>query len=110
MSALSQRGRAILAVIAVSLAFATPGLAQMPGSPWKKGAPLPEPDEELYGVAAGGKPYVIGGGGGQLRVRPGHRQVDEEEGDAAAGAPCGPRLLQRQDIRLRRLRPPGESP
>jgi len=33
----------------------------MPTSPWKKGAPFPEPDEELYGVAANGKLYVIGG-------------------------------------------------
>ena len=60
---------AILAVIA-SLVFATAGLAhtvgqaQMPTSPWKKAAPFPEPDEELFGVAAGGKLYVIGGFGG----------------------------------------------
>ena len=33
----------------------------MPTSPWKKGAPFPVPDEELYGVAANGKLYVIGG-------------------------------------------------
>ena len=33
----------------------------MPASPWKKGAPFPEPDEELYGVASNGKLYVIGG-------------------------------------------------
>ena len=35
----------------------------MPTSPWKKGAPFPEPDEELYGVAVNGKLYVIGGWG-----------------------------------------------
>lgn len=63
MSVARYRKSAILAVIAVGLAFATSGLAQMPGSPWKKGAPFPEPDEELYGVAAGGKLYVIGGWG-----------------------------------------------
>ncbi len=63
MSAVLQRGTAILAVIAASLVFATAGLAQMPPSPWKKGAPFPEPDEELYGVAVGGKLYVIGGWG-----------------------------------------------
>jgi N-acetylneuraminic acid mutarotase len=52
---------AALAVIA-SVGFATPLLhAQMPTSPWKKGAPFPEPDEELYGVAANGKLYVMGG-------------------------------------------------
>jgi N-acetylneuraminic acid mutarotase len=33
----------------------------MPTSPWKKGAPFPQPDEELYGVALNGKMYVIGG-------------------------------------------------
>ncbi len=52
-----QRGSAILAVIAL-MVFAT---AQMPTSPWKKGAPFPEPDEELYGAAVKGKLYVIGG-------------------------------------------------
>ena len=54
MSAVLQRGTAILAVIAASLVFATAGLAQMPPSPWKKGAPFPESDEELYGVTVGG--------------------------------------------------------
>jgi len=63
MSAVLQRRSAILAVIAASLVFATAGLAQMPQSPWKKGAPFPEPDEELYGVAVNGKLYVIGGWG-----------------------------------------------
>jgi peroxiredoxin/N-acetylneuraminic acid mutarotase len=62
MSLLRQRG-AIFAVIATNLMLATAALAQMPGSPWKKGAPFPEPDEEYYGVAAGGKMYVIGGWG-----------------------------------------------
>ena len=28
---------------------------------WDKAAPFPEPEEELYGVAAGGRMYVIGG-------------------------------------------------
>ena len=50
MSKVLQRRTAMLAVIA-SLVFATAALAQMPTSPWKKGAPFPEPDEELYGVA-----------------------------------------------------------
>src|SRR5579885_3018162 len=63
MSTVLQRRSAILAVIATSLAFATAGLAQMPQSPWKKGAPFPEPDEELYGVTVNGKLYVIGGWG-----------------------------------------------
>ena len=62
MSKLLQRGTAILAVIA-TLALATAALAQMPTSPWKKAAPFPEPDEELYGAAVNGKLYVIGGWG-----------------------------------------------
>ncbi len=62
MSNVLQRGTAILAMIA-SLVFATAALAQMPQSPWKKAAPFPEADEELYGVAANGKLYVIGGWG-----------------------------------------------
>ena len=28
---------------------------------WDKAAPFPEPEEELYGITAGGKMYVIGG-------------------------------------------------
>ena len=62
MSAGSHSGRSIIAVIA-ALAVYVPVVAQMPPSPWKKGAPFPEPDEELYGVASGGKLYVIGGWG-----------------------------------------------
>src|SRR5690242_17462622 len=62
MSKVRRCGTAILAVIA-SLVFATAALAQMPTSPWKKAAPFPEPDEELYGVTANGKLYVIGGWG-----------------------------------------------
>jgi N-acetylneuraminic acid mutarotase len=54
-------GRAILAAITATLLFTTAALAQMPKSPWKKAAPFPEPDEELYGVACNGKMYVIGG-------------------------------------------------
>ena len=62
MSKLGQFGTVILAVMA-SLVFATAAQAQMPQSPWKKAAPFPEPDEELYGVAVHGKLYVIGGWG-----------------------------------------------
>jgi len=61
MSNALKRGTAMLAGAMVSLAFVTSALAQMPTSPWKKGAPFPEPDEELYGVAVNGKLYVIGG-------------------------------------------------
>ena len=54
---------AIVAVIAANLMLTTAVFAQLPTSPWKKGAPFPEPDEELYSVAVGGKMYVIGGWG-----------------------------------------------
>jgi N-acetylneuraminic acid mutarotase len=60
MSRVLQGGRSIVAAIA-SLVFATAAVAQMPTSPWKKGAPFPVPDEELYGVPVNGKMYVIGG-------------------------------------------------
>jgi len=56
-------GTWIFAFIA-SVVFAMTAVAQMPPqSPWSKAAPFPEPDEELYGVAANGKFYVIGGWG-----------------------------------------------
>jgi Common central domain of tyrosinase/Kelch motif len=60
MSKVLQRGAAMLALI-VSLFFATSAMAQMPINPWKKAAPFPEPDEELYGAALNGKMYVMGG-------------------------------------------------
>jgi N-acetylneuraminic acid mutarotase len=60
MSNMLQRRTAILSVL-VSLGFATAALAQIPTSPWKKAAPFPKPDEELYGAAANGKMYVMGG-------------------------------------------------
>jgi N-acetylneuraminic acid mutarotase len=62
MSRVLHRATAMVALMA-SVVFATTLLAQMPTSPWKKGAPFPEPDEELYGVPANGKLYVIGGWG-----------------------------------------------
>src|SRR5678816_1496001 len=53
--------RNVIAAMMASLVFALAASAQMPTSPWKKGAPFPQPDEELYGVALNGKMYVIGG-------------------------------------------------
>jgi N-acetylneuraminic acid mutarotase len=64
----ASRSRGILALLAAGVTFATAGLAQMPPSPWKKGAPFPEPDEEFYGVTVSGKLYAIGGwGAGKAR-------------------------------------------
>ena len=60
MSNVLKRATAMVAVM-MALAFVTTALAQMPTSPWKKGAPFPEPDEELYGVTTNGKLYVFGG-------------------------------------------------
>ncbi len=59
-----QRGTASFAAtlaVITCLAFATATQAQMPTSPWRKAAPFPYPDEELYGTAVNGKMYVIGG-------------------------------------------------
>src|SRR6187397_3608036 len=61
MSKVLQRATAALAVMMASLVVVATASAQMPTSPWKKGAPFPVPDEELYGVSANGKLYVIGG-------------------------------------------------
>src|SRR4026209_2292950 len=61
MSKVLQRATTMLAVMMASLVVVATALAQMPTSPWKKGAPFPEPDEELYGVARSGKRHVIGG-------------------------------------------------
>ncbi len=68
MSKVFQRATAMLVVLMASVVFVTTALAQMPTSPWKKGAPFPEADEELYGVPINGKLYVFGGwDGGKAR-------------------------------------------
>ena len=64
MSKVLQRATALVAVMIASLVVVTTVLAQMPTSPWKKGAPFPQADEELYGVPVNGKLYVIGGWNG----------------------------------------------
>src|SRR6187397_2121887 len=61
MSKVLHKATVALAVMTVSLVVVATALAQMPASPWKHGAPFPVPDEELYGVAAIVKLYVIGG-------------------------------------------------
>ena len=54
--------------------------AQDPGLRWGKGAPFPEPEEELYGVALNGKMYVIGGFG--TNGKPATAMVYEYDADA----------------------------
>lgn len=52
--------RLALVLTLVTAVGLLPAQAQAPGK-WIKLAPFPEPAEELYGVAAGGKLYVFGG-------------------------------------------------
>ena len=66
MLKVQQRGTGFIAVtlaVIACLVFGTATQAQMPTSPWKRGAPFPEPEEELDGAAANGKMYVMGGYG-----------------------------------------------
>src|SRR5258706_10863489 len=54
----------IAAVSLIAAAAGTTRLAAQAGGPrWVKGAPFPEPEEELYAVTVNGKMYVIGGFG-----------------------------------------------
>src|SRR5258705_4725394 len=59
------RSLAILAAVSlIAAAAGTTRLAAQVGGPrWVKGAPFPEPEEELYAVTVNGKMYVIGGFG-----------------------------------------------
>ena len=58
--------RIVLSTLVITVALlATGGTLVQAQNPmmlrWDKAAPFPEPEEELYGVEAGGKMYVIGG-------------------------------------------------
>jgi N-acetylneuraminic acid mutarotase len=65
MSSAVRRTFAVLATGFFVVLLATSAFTQ---ARWTRLAPFPEPDEELYGVAAGGKMYVLGGfGGGKAR-------------------------------------------
>lgn len=65
MSSRLRRTLAVLATISVVVLLAATAFSQ---ARWVKLAPFPEPDEELYGVTANGKLYVIGGfGAGKAR-------------------------------------------
>jgi hypothetical protein len=55
------RVRTVAGIAAVVLAVLVPGAgAQHPGT-WRKLKPIPQGEEEMYGTAAGGKLYVLGG-------------------------------------------------
>ena len=60
MSLVPQRKAARAAAALIVVLFSSTALTQ---TAWKKAAPFPEPEEELYGVTSGGKLYVIGGYG-----------------------------------------------
>src|SRR5258705_13898932 len=58
--------RAVVSALAITIAlFAIGAVLVHAQNPmllrWDKAAPFPEPEEELYGVEAGGRMYVIGG-------------------------------------------------
>src|ERR1700752_1031421 len=60
--------RRTLAVLATGFFVVLLAATAFTQARWTRLAPFPEPDEELYGVAAGGKMYVLGGfGGGKAR-------------------------------------------
>jgi N-acetylneuraminic acid mutarotase len=60
MDGSAKRFQAILAAFSLLFVYAVSVQAQ---GKWSKAAPFPEPEEELYGVAANGKMYVMGGFG-----------------------------------------------
>src|SRR5258705_13127112 len=58
--------RAAVASLAIAVVLCAAGVALVHAQTplllrWDKAAPFPEPEEELYGVQAAGKMYVIGG-------------------------------------------------
>jgi N-acetylneuraminic acid mutarotase len=68
MSLAIKRMFSLLAIASFVVILATTAQAQLPAQQgqarWTKAAVFPEPEEELYGVAANGKMYVLGGFGG----------------------------------------------
>jgi N-acetylneuraminic acid mutarotase len=60
MSSVLQRRLAVAITASLVVVFSAAVLTQ---APWAKAAPFPEPEEEVYGVAANGKMYAIGGYG-----------------------------------------------
>ena len=74
MSSTFKRSLALVAAAAITAAAlgTTRVRAQAPSGGslrWVKGAPFPEPEEELYAVTVNGKMYVIGGFGYMAQLR-----------------------------------------
>jgi N-acetylneuraminic acid mutarotase len=66
-------GAVLAALILLAFGAAKRVYGQFPGTPpghWSKAAVFPQPEEELYGIAAGGKMYVFGGYGGGAKPGP----------------------------------------
>jgi hypothetical protein len=67
MSSAIKRLISFVALASFLVFLAPPAHAQPPAQQgqgrWTKAAVFPEPEEELYGVAANGKMYVLGGFG-----------------------------------------------
>ncbi|HKC39768.1 MAG TPA: hypothetical protein VKC15_09535, partial [Gemmatimonadales bacterium] len=66
MTPFNSTRRAVVSALAITIAlFAIGAVLVHAQNPmllrWDKAAPFPEPEEELYGVEAGGRMYVIGG-------------------------------------------------
>jgi N-acetylneuraminic acid mutarotase len=70
-----------LVVVSFVGACGTLLLAQNPALRWAKAAPFPEPEEELYGVEAAGKMYVIGGFGAAGKAAPAMVYEYDQAGD-----------------------------
>src|SRR5258705_4402656 len=84
------RSLAIIAAVSlIAVAAGTTRLAAQAGGPrWVKGAPFPEPEEELYAVTVNGKMYVIGG----VRFTP----LRDPPGPAFKERPGPPQWARRQ--------------
>ena len=107
MSSVLKRGLTVAMTASIVALFTGAAFTQ---ATWGKAAPFPEPEEEVYGVAANGKLYAIGGyglgnpKGFAYQVRSRRRQMDQKGADAAAGAPRGAGRSRREDLRVRRIR------
>lgn len=94
MSFKRRRTFALVAIAIASVMEATVLYAQGVDK-WQSAAPFPEPAEELYGVAANGKMYVIGGfgsGGSAMGIVYEYDSTNDKwtkKVDAGSRAPCG---------------------